>query len=115
MSIKSKSKNGKRMRSLSPNYTFRAPPYNKWSAFRPGGYYRMYHRVEAERMKRSHYWVQSTFIVEKIHKKIEFKEIPEKSQPSKANIKEGIIIVEIEDFIEELLEEIPDNISIIEE
>ena len=115
MAIKLKSKKGNRVRSLSTNYTFRAPPCTIYSAFQPGGYYRMYHRVEAEKMKRSHYWVQSMFIAENTYKKRELKEIQEDSEPLKTYTIEGISKVENEEFDEELIEEIPDIISIIEE
>ena len=56
----------------------------------------MYHRVEAEKMKRSHYWVQSMFIVENSYKKRELKEIQEDSEPLKTYIIEGISKVKIE-------------------
>ena len=114
MTIKLKGKKGNRVRSLSANYTFRAPPCNKYSIFQPGGYYRMYHRVEAEKMKRSHYWVQSMFKAENVYKKRELKEIQEKSKPLTTTIKEGISKIEIEENDKELIEEIPDIISIIE-
>ena len=110
MAIKLRSKKGNRVRSLSTNYTFSAPPYTIYSAFQPGGYYRMYHRVEAAKMKRSHDWVQFTFGTEKAFKKRDLKEIQEKSQPLKTNLKEGILIVEIDECIEEMIEEIPDII-----
>ena len=115
MHIKLKSKKGNRVRSLSTNYTFSAPPCNKYSTFQPGGYYKMYHRVEAEKMKRSHYWVQSMFEAENICEKRELKEIQEKSQQLTTTIKEGISKIEIEEYDKELIEEIPDIISIIEE
>ena len=108
MTIKLRSKKGNRVRSLSTNYTFRAPPYNIYSAFQPGGYSRMYHRVEAEKMKRSHYWVQSMFIAENTHKKRELKEIQEDSEPLKTYIIEGISKVKIEECDEESIEEIPE-------
>ncbi|GAH11264.1 unnamed protein product [marine sediment metagenome] len=108
MNIKLKSKRTNRVRSLPANYTFRAPPNNKYSVFQPGGYYRMYHRVEAEKMKRSHYWVQFTVGAEESFKKKELKEIQEKSQPLKTNRKEGISKVEIKKYNEEIIEEIPD-------
>ena len=114
MVLKIKSKKGNRVRSLSENYTFRAPPNNRYSVFQPGGYYRMYHRVEAEKMKRSHYCVHLTFNAEEISKNREFKEIQEKSQPLTPTIKEGISKVEIEEYDKESTEEIPDIISIIE-
>ena len=115
MVLKIKSKKGNRVRSLSENYTFRAPPNNRYSVFQPGGYYRMYHRVEAEKMKRSHYWVHLTFNAEEISKNRELKEIQEKLQPLTTIIQEGISKVENEEYDEELIEEIPDVISIIEE
>lgn len=115
MAIKLKGKKGNRVRSLSTNYTFSAPPYNNYSAFQPGGYYRMYHRVEAEKMKRSHYWVQAMFLAENAYKKRELKEIQEDSEPLKTYTIEGISKVETEEYEEELIEEIPDIISIIEE
>ncbi len=115
MHINLKSKKGNRVRSLFTNYIFRAPPQNKYSAFQSGGYYKMYHRVEAEKMKRSHYWVHLMFIAENIHKKRESKEIQEKSKLLNPNIKEGISKVEIEEDNKELIEEIPDIISLIEE
>ena len=68
----------------------------------------MYHRVEAEKMKRSHYWVQFTVGAEKSFKKKELKEIQEKSQPLKTKRKEGISKVEIKKYNEEIIEEIPD-------
>ena len=108
MTIKLRSKKGNRVRSLSTNYTFRAPPCTIYSAFQPGGYYRMYHRVEAEKMKRSHYWVQSMFIVENSYKKRELKEIQEDSEPLKTYIIEGISKVKIEGYDPELIEEIAD-------
>lgn len=115
MVLKLKSKNGNRVISLSENYTFRAPPNNRYSVFQPGGYYRMYHRVEAEKMKRSHYWVQLTFNAEEISKNRELKEIQEKLQPLRTIIKEGISKVENGEYEKESIEEIPDIISIIEE
>ncbi len=115
MAIKLKGKKGNRVRSLSTNYTFSAPPCNKYSVFQPGGYYKMYHRVEAEKMKRSHYWVQAMFLAENTYKKREPKEIQEVSEPLKTYTIEGISKVETEEYEEELIEEIPDFISIIEE
>ena len=51
----------RRVRDLNPNYTFSAPPYDMFSAYQPGGYYRMYHRVEAEKMKKSYNWIYSEY------------------------------------------------------
>ncbi|MHA1991991.1 MAG: hypothetical protein ACW98A_13555 [Candidatus Hodarchaeales archaeon] len=115
MVLNLKSKKGNRVRSLSENYTFLAPPNNRYSTFQPGGYYRMYHRVQAEKMKRSHYWLQLTYNAEKIFKNREFKEIQERLQPIKTNIKEGISKVEKKQFNKEPIEEISEIISIIEE
>ncbi|MHA2009111.1 MAG: hypothetical protein ACXABO_16745 [Promethearchaeota archaeon] len=55
-----RSKKGK-VRGLNQNFNFSAPPYDMFSAYQPGGYSRMYHRVEAERMKRSYNWVYSEY------------------------------------------------------
>lgn len=108
MKIKLKSNKRNRVRSNSANYTFRAPPCNKFSIFQPGGFYRMYHRVEAEKMKRSHYWVRLMVTAEKTYKKREFREFQEESEPLKTYVKEGISKVEIKEFDEELIKEIPD-------
>jgi hypothetical protein len=115
MNIELKSNKRNRVRSLSANETFRAPPFNKFSIFQPGGFYRMYHRAEAEKMKRSHYWVQLTFKAEIIYKKEELKEAQEELESLKTYVIEGISKVEIEEYDEETMEEIPDVISIIEE
>lgn len=110
MAIKLKGKKGNRVRSLSTNYTFRAPPCNRYSTFQPGGYYKMYHRVEAEKMKRSHYWVQLSLSAEIINNQGELKEIQEELVTLL-----GISEVEIEEHGEDLTEEIPEIISLIEE
>ena len=103
--LKKSIKNG--FRNFSPNDTFSAPPYNKYSTFQPGGYCRMYHRVEAEKMKRSHDWVKTIPIAEKVYKKINHKVIQEFIPPVKTYIKEGILNVEIGEHDNELLEEVP--------
>ena len=108
MKIKLKSNKRNRVRSISANYTFRAPPNNRFSVFQPGGFYRMYHRVEAEKMKRSHYWVRLMVIAEKTYKKREFQEFQEESEPLKTHIEEGISKVEIKESDGELIKEIPD-------
>ncbi len=52
------------MKNVSQNYTFSAPPHDFYGAFQPGAYYRMYHRIEAEKMKRSYDWLKFASITE---------------------------------------------------
>jgi len=105
MTAKLKKSRKKGFRNFSPDYSFSAPPYNKYSAFQPGAYYRMYHRIEAEKIKRSHYWVRMLPIAE--NKKIHNKMVQEYIPPVKTYIKEGILNVEIGEHDNELLEEFP--------
>jgi len=107
MAAKLKKSRKNRFRNLSPDYSFSAPPSNKYSVFKPGGYYRMYHRVEAEKMKRSHYWVRMLPIAERVFKKIHNKMVQEYIPPVKTYIKEGILNVEIGEHDNELIEEFP--------
>jgi hypothetical protein len=107
MAVKLKKSKKKGFRNFSPDYSFSAPPYNKYSAFQPGAYYRMYHRIEAEKMKRSHDWVRVLPIAEKVFKKIHNKMVQEYIPPVKTYIKEGILNVEIGEHDNELIEEFP--------
>ncbi|MHA2184855.1 MAG: hypothetical protein ACXAAI_07625, partial [Promethearchaeota archaeon] len=45
--------------------TFSAPPYDMFSPYQPWGYCRMYHHVEAEKMKKSFDWVHSEYKTKK--------------------------------------------------
>ena len=112
MSIQLRSKKRNRGRTFSPNYDFRAPPYDSYGAFRPEGYCKLFHRVEAEKMKRSHYWAQYVSNAEIFYK---IKEFQEDTQLLKTYIEEGISKIEIEKCDEEIIEKIPDTISIIED
>ncbi len=107
MAVKLKKSRKKGFRNFSPDYSFSAPPYNKYSAFQPGAYYRMYHRIEAEKMKRSHDWVKAIPIAEEVNSKINQEVIQEFIPPVKTYIKEGILNVEIGEYDNELLEEFP--------
>jgi len=103
--LKKSIKNG--FRNFSPNDSFSAPPCNKYSMFQPGGYCRMYHNVEAEKMKRSHDWVKLIPIAEKVNNKSNQKVIQEFIPPVKTYIKEGILNVEIGEHDNKSLEELP--------
>jgi anti-sigma28 factor (negative regulator of flagellin synthesis) len=114
MPLRLKRSNKDRFRNISPDYTFKAPPYDIYSAIRPGGYFRMYHRVEAEKMKRSHEWVRSIAKAERVYSKAKSKNIQEKVPPIKTYIKEGVLNVEIGECNKELSEDIPIISQIIE-
>ncbi len=105
MNVKLKKSRNNKFRNFSPDYSFKAPPYNMYSAFRPGGYYRMYHRVEAEKMKRSHEWVISMLMAEKANTLTKTKSSQKEIPPVKTHIKEGVLIVEIGENNKELVEE----------
>ena len=107
MNVKLKKSGKNRFRNFSPNYSFSAPPYNKYSAFQPGGYCRMYHRVEAEKMKRSYDWLRSMPIAKKVNKKIDNKMIQEYIPPIKTYIKNGILKIEIGEHSNELSKKFP--------
>ncbi|MHA2392497.1 MAG: hypothetical protein ACXAEX_11190 [Promethearchaeota archaeon] len=107
MNRKLKKINKERVRNLSPSYAFHAPPYNKYSAYQPGGYFKMYHRVEAEKMKRSHNWQLVEFEEDRASEKMLFMNNQEELPSVKTSIKEGILKVEIGDHREEIIEIIP--------
>ncbi|MFX1324862.1 MAG: hypothetical protein ACFE8N_07890 [Promethearchaeota archaeon] len=93
---------------MSPSYTFRAPPSNKYSVFQPGGYCKMYHHVEAEKMKRSHNWQLAGWKDEKETPKSPLFKRNQKKLPSiKSTIKDGILKLEIGDYEEPIIEVIP--------
>jgi len=88
------SKNNK-AKGIKQNYKFSAPPYNMFSAYQPGGYYRMFHRVEADKMKRSYDWIYSGYEIRNSVKEMLLKEI-QKIPSIKALLKEGKFVLEIE-------------------
>lgn len=100
--------NNYRARNLSPSYTFQAPPSNKYSVFHPEGYFKMYHRVEAEKMKRSYNWQLVALEEEKmITKSPKYNMIQEKLPVIESSIKEGILKVKIGKYEEPIIEIIP--------
>ncbi|MHA2036664.1 MAG: hypothetical protein ACW98X_09545 [Promethearchaeota archaeon] len=82
------------MKNLSPNYTFSAPPWDVYGAFQPGAYYRMYHRIEAEKMKRSYDWLRFTSITERDYIDIINRMIQDNILPVNTYMEEGILNVE---------------------
>ncbi len=74
----------------------------------------MYHRVEAEKMKRSHEWVRSLAKAERVYSKTKSKNIQEEIPPIKTYIKEGVLNVEIGECNKDLSEEFPMISQIIE-
>lgn len=115
MSRKLKKVKKSRMKKLSPNYTLRAPPCDKYSTFQPGGFSKLYHHCEEARMKRSYHWVYSAFEAESAYKKVEPKKIQEDLLRIKSYIKEGMLRVEIGEYNKEQIEEVPIITPTIEE
>ncbi len=102
--------------NFSPNYNFSAPPYNMLSTFQPGAYYRMYHRVQAEKMKRSYEWVKLMSRTEQTYSLVDIIKIIQEGMPRvKTYIKDGVLNVIIGEYNEEILEEFPLISQIIEE
>ncbi|MFW9874636.1 MAG: hypothetical protein ACFFG0_16135 [Candidatus Thorarchaeota archaeon] len=97
----------KKVRGSTQDQTLSAPPFNMYSAFQPGAYYRMYHRVEAEKMKNSYNWTYSEYEADKYINKRLSKRIQKTVPPIKASIKEGVLIIEIGKYNKKAKEEIP--------
>ncbi len=90
-----------------PDYTLSAPPCPIYSVFQPGGFFRLYHRCEEVKMKRSHSWVYTKLEIEKIYQKKDPKKIQEDLPPIKTYIEEGILKVEIGEYEKESMKETP--------
>ncbi|MHA1912840.1 MAG: hypothetical protein ACW986_08245 [Promethearchaeota archaeon] len=116
MNVKLNIGKGKRARGMTPNFTLTAPPHDKYSAFQPGAYSSMYHRCEAEKMKRSYNWLLSEFeeVDQNIKKKSPSKTI-ENLPPIKTSIEEGVLKVQVGEYRENLLNEVLKINPIIEE
>lgn len=95
------------MKNISPNSTFSAPPYDYYGAFYPGGYYRIYHRVEAEKMRRSYDWLRYLSITEIDFEKIIKKMIQDIKLLIKVNIDELILNIENGEYDNNSLKEYP--------
>ncbi|MHA1883793.1 MAG: hypothetical protein ACXAAI_08740 [Promethearchaeota archaeon] len=116
MNVKFNLGKGKRARGTAPNFTLSAPPHNKYNAFQPGAFSSMYHRCEAEKMKRSYNWLLSECEeVEKSIKKKSSSKTIEKLPLITTSMKEGVLKVQVGEYRERLLNEVLKINPIIEE
>jgi len=116
MNVKFNLGKGKRARGTAPNFTLSAPPYNKYSAFQPGAFSSMYHRCEAEKMKRSYNWLLSECEeVEKSIKKKSSSKARENLPLITTSIEKGVLKVQVGEYRESLLNEVLKINSIIRE
>jgi hypothetical protein len=106
MNVKFNIGKGKRARGMAPYFTLSAPPHNLYDAFQPGAFSSMYHRCEAEKMRRSHNWLLSEY--EEKEKTIK-KKSPSKSKeilpPITSTMKKGVLKVQVGKYRESLLNE----------
>lgn len=105
MTVKLKNKRKKGFRNWFQDFSFKAPPYDNNSAFLPGGFFRMYHRVEAAKMRRSYDWIGVMYEAKKMYEKIINDMIEVYANPIMTSKREKIWNIEIEGWINEIIDE----------
>jgi recombinational DNA repair protein RecR len=94
----------RRRRALSPNHTLRAPPYDRYSAFQPAGYAKLYHNCEEAKMKKNYQWIYSDLRDEQLKKELKNNEIQEVILLIKKNLENAIL--SIQDYINKKIEDL---------
>ncbi|MFW9896581.1 MAG: hypothetical protein ACFFD7_12315 [Candidatus Thorarchaeota archaeon] len=105
MISKLKNKRKKGFRNWFQDYSLNAPPYDNYSAFQPGSFFRMYHRVEAEKMRRSYDWIGLMYEAKKMYEKTINDMIEVYTNPVMTSKREKIWNIEIEEWVDEFIDE----------